>query len=237
MTQILYLLLPALIELASPDTTQYEVHYKLGALDTRVVTAEITWEQSVWEEIPAWYSAAVLRTTPFFRMFLGKDYFAETYFSQSEMKPLYFYNPVKSGKDEYIYRNETGEIESTVVRKDQTAYATFPLDGLTMDFLTLVHFIRFLDLSRAKEPLPMHILITGKSYPVEFLHLGEDTDKFPDTPTDKILVRLTERGLMENGSGNEIYLWRSRDDSRTLLRLETELGSGFMYAKIANFAR
>ena len=73
MTQILYLLLPALIELASPDTTQYEVHYKLGALDTRVVTAEITWEQSVWEEIPAWYSAAVLRTTPFFRMFLGKD--------------------------------------------------------------------------------------------------------------------------------------------------------------------
>jgi hypothetical protein len=237
MTHLLYLLLPALIGLSSPDTTRYDVHYKLGAIDTRVVTAEITWEKSVWEEIPAWYSAAVLRTTPFFRMFLGKDYFSESYFSQSEMKPLYFDNPYKNGRDEYIYRNETGEIESTITHKGRTEYATFPLDGRTMDFLTLVHFIRFLDLSLATEPMPMHILITGKSYPAEILHLGEDTDKFPDTPVDKILVRLTERGLMENGSGNEIYLWRSRSDDRTLLRLETVLGSGFMYAKIANFAR
>lgn len=234
MNRLTFLLIPVLLLTETLGTARYEVRYKLGSLDTRVVTAEITWEESSWNGIPAYYSAATLKTTPFFQMFLGKDYFAETYFSQSELKPLYFDNPFKKkgkdGKYEYLWKDV--EIESTSTLGDQTVFQTYPNDGRTVDFLSLVHFLRFLDLDTAKEPLPVHILISGKSYPGELLHLGEDSERFPDMPAEKLLLRLTERGLMENGSGNEIYIWRSSGPDRNILGLETNLSTGSMYARI-----
>jgi hypothetical protein len=78
----------------------------------------------------------------------------------------------------------------------------------------------------------VHILVSGKLYPGELLHLGEDLERFPDMPAEKLLLRLTERGLMENGSGNEIYIWRSSGPDRNILGLETNLSTGSMYARI-----
>ena len=106
-----------------------------------------------------------------------------------------------------------------------------------MDFLTLVHFLRFLELDQAEQPLPLTILVSGKSYPAELSYLGEDPDKFPGIPAEKFLLHLTERGLMENGSGNEVFTWRSIGDERTILGLEAELSSGKIYVKITNFAQ
>ena len=236
MNRLTFLLIPVLLLTETLGTARYEVRYKLGALDTRVVTAEITWEESSWNGIPAYYSAATLKTTPFFQMFLGKDYFAETYFSQSELKPLYFDNPFKKkgkdGKYEYLWKDV--EIESTSTLGDQTVFQTYPNDGRTVDFLSLVHFIRFLDLSRMAEPLPMHIVISGKSYPAELVYLGEDLEKQPDTPCDKFLLKLSGHGLMEDKSGNEIYLWRSRGADRKMIALETDLSSGTMYARLSS---
>ena len=47
---------------------------------------------------------------------------------------------------------------------------------------------------------------------------------------------MTERGLMENGSGHEVYIWRSISDNPVILGLETELSAGFMSVKMTNFA-
>lgn len=238
MNRLAYLLLPALLMTETLGTARYEVRYKLGLFDTRVVTAEITWEESSWNGIPAYYSAAIIETTPFFRLFLASNYFAETYFSQDGLMPLYFENPFQhKGKDckfEYLFRQDTGEIESTTTRGDNTEFLTFPHDGRTVDFLSLVHFIRFLDLSRMAEPLPMHILISGKSYPAELVYLGEDLEKQPDTPCDKFLLKLSGHGLMEDKSGNEIYLWRSCRADRMMIALETDLSSGTMYARLSS---
>ncbi len=234
MNRLTYLLIPVLLLTETLGTARYEVRYKLGALDTRVVTAEITWEASSWNGTPAYYSAAMLQTTPIFRLFLGSDYFAETYFSQDELKPLYFDNPFqkkgKDGKYEYLWKEK--DIESTSTLGDQAVLQVFPNDGCTVDFLSLVHFLRFLDLDRAKEPLPVHILVSGKSYPGELVYQGEDSERFPDMPAHRFLLRLTERGLMENGSGNEVYIWRSMGPDRNILGLETELSTGSMYARI-----
>lgn len=238
MNRLAYLLLPALLLTETLGTARYEVRYKLGLLDTRVVTAEITWEESSWNGVPAYYSAAIIETTPFFRLFLASNYFAETYFSQDELLPLYFDNPFhhkgKDGKFEYLFRQDTGEIESTTTLGEKTEFQTFPHDGRTVDFLSLVHFIRFLDLSRMEEPLPLHVLISGKSYPAELVYLGEDLEKHPDTPSDKFLLKLIGHGLMEDKSGNEIYLWRSCGADRNLIALETALSSGTMYARLSS---
>ena len=80
MNRLAYLLLPALLLTETLGQARYEVRYKLGLIDTRVVSAEITWEESTWNGIPAYYSAAIIETTPFFRLFLASNYFAETYF-------------------------------------------------------------------------------------------------------------------------------------------------------------
>jgi len=238
MNRLAYLLLPVLLLTETLGSANYEVRYKLGMLDTRVVTAEITWEESSWNGIPAYYSAAVIETTPFFRLFLASNYFAETYFSQDELKPLYFDNPFQhKGKDgmiEYVFRQDTGEIESTTTLGDKTEFQIFPNDGQTVDFLSLVHYIRFLDLSCMEEPLPMHILISGKSYPAELIYLGEDLEKHPGIPSDKFLLQLTEHGLMENKSGNEVYIWRSCGADRNIIALETDLSTGTMYARLSS---
>ena len=230
------LLIPVILLSETLGSAHYEVRYKMGVIDTRVVTAEITWEESSWNGVPAYYSAAVIQTTPFFRMFLASDYFAETYFSQASLKPLYFDNPFqrkgKDGKYEYLFHQDNGEIESWATWGEKTDYTTFPNDGRTVDFLSLVHFIRFIDPSLAEKPLPMHILISGKSYPAELLYQGEDNEREPGMPAHKFLIRLTERGLMENGSGNEVYVWRSAGADRNIIGMSTELSTGSIYARI-----
>lgn len=239
MIRFAYLLLPLLLGLSTPEKINYDVRYILGDLNTRVITVEITWEESEWNEIPAYHSEAVLKTRPFFRLFLSPYYYAETYFNQDERKPLFFANPFKyKGKKatyEYVYREQ--EIESkSDLGSGPAIYTSFPNDNQTVDFLSLVFFIRFLDLEAAREPLPLHILISGKSFPAELQYLGQDPDKYLDTPADKFLLRMTERGLMENGSGHEVYIWRSISDNPVILGLETELSAGFMSVKMTNFA-
>ena len=54
MIRLLFLFLPFLAGHSVPDTLSYEVHYKLGTLDTRVVTANLTWNDTDWNEIPAY---------------------------------------------------------------------------------------------------------------------------------------------------------------------------------------
>lgn len=239
MTRFLYLLLPCLLLLSESETTPYEVRYKLGSLNMRVVNVDISWEESEWNGEPAFHSVAVIQTLPFFRMFLGPYYYAECFYRQSDLAPLYFDNPFdagsKSRRYEYYYHPEDETIESvSFYAPDKTELATFTYDGRTMDFLSLVHFIRFLDLSQAKDPMQMHILVSGKSYPAELQYLGPDPDKFPGKPSDKIRLGLTGRGLMENGSGSIIYVWRSTSPDRTLLGLETTLNNGSVHAQIAN---
>ena len=237
MTRLFYLMLPCLLLLSEAVTTQYEVRYKLGSMNMRVVTLDISWEESEWNGEPAYHSVAVIQTVPFFRMFLGSYYYAECFFRSSDMAPIYFDNPFNAGTSkarryEYYYHPEDETIESVSFHApDKTEFATFTYDGRTMDFLSLVHFIRFLDESQAKDPMPMHILVSGKSYPAELQYLGPDPEKLPDTPSEKFLLRLTGRGLMENGSGNVIYVWRSISD-HTLLSLETALNTGSIQAMI-----
>ena len=215
-------------------TVKYVVRYQRGKLDARVATATITWEMSTWNETPALHSTALVKTTPLFKLFLGSDYFAETYFGRKDLSPLYFINPFKNGKYEYFYRQETGLIESTIDEGDgQPAYMTFPFDGRTMDLLSLLHFVRFLDPSKAGSPYDIQLLMASKCHPARIEYQGIDNDKFPGIPTEKFLVKMTERGLMENGSGDELHIWRSPGPDRRLLALETALSSGSMIVRIS----
>lgn len=234
MNRFAYILLPLLVSLSSLGTVQYDVWYKLGQLNTRVATADISWEEASWNGIPAYHSKALIQPTPFFRLFISSDYIAESWCRESDLVPLFFTNPFKNGKCDYLYpQDEDDDIEATLVfGSKEPAYLYFPNDGKTMDLLTLLHFVRFVNQEQLSTPLQIHTLITGKSFPAELIYLGEDPDKIPGIPCENFLLRMTERGLMENGSGNEIYIWRSSGEDRRILCLETELSTGSMAVRI-----
>ena len=133
----------------------------------------------------------------------------------------------------YKESEDNKTIESTSIDEDdEPEYETFPLDGRTMDLLSLLHFVRFLDLTPDSAPIKMQILMAGKSRDARILYKGIDEEKFPGISAEKILLEMTEHGLMENGSGNEIYIWRSPGPDRRLLALETELSSGAMFVRL-----
>ncbi|MCR5352616.1 MAG: DUF3108 domain-containing protein [Bacteroidales bacterium] len=218
-------------------TVAYEVRYKLGAMNAKVATATISLDPATREGRAAYHSHAVIRTSSIFRLFISSDYIVDTWIDQSDLRPMYFINPFKkkgqAGKFECIYSPES--VESVIVMPPKEASRKkLPQDGRTMDLLSLLHYVRFLEMKPGDKPLRLQVLLGGVAYPGILSCEGPDAERIPGKGTERFLLRLTERGLMENGSGNEIHLWRSTGTDRRLLGLEVPLSTGTMAVSISN---
>lgn len=216
-------------------TVQYEVRYKCGSLDARAATATISLEAAKRDGRDTYHSRAQIQPTSIFRLFISHDYIADTWLAQQDLRPEYFINPFKKGgkdgKFELSYRRDG--IDAVSVKPPKAAVEeTFPQDGRTMDLLSLLHFVRFLDLKPGARPVQLHLLMGGASFPAVLSCQGEDNEHIPGHPAERFLLHLTERGLMENGSGNEILLWRSQGADRRLLGLEVPLSTGSMMVTV-----
>ena len=223
----------------SPDalgTVRYEVRYQLKGIDTKVADATISLENSTWNEKQVLHSHAIIRAASVFRLFLNAEYLADAYLLPDAKEPVYYMNPIKkggeTGKFECIYDRREKTITSLFIRPSaDPVQETYPLDGKSMDLLSLLHFVRFLSLSEGRS-LSMHVLKAGLSVPAVLTSQGLDTERFPDVATDRFLLDMKEKGLMENGSGNKITVWRSSGSDRQILGLEVNLGSGVMSVSI-----
>lgn len=216
---------------------RYEIRHVWGALNSKVADATISLEETVRDHQAAYHSAAVIRTQSIFRLFLNAEYTADCYLSRDDLSPLYFINPVKrggaAGKFEYTYDAGTRTIASdTVLPGKDPEKAVFPLDGRTMDLLTLLQYARFHAFTAADKSLDLHLLMSGKSVAARLTWQGADPDKFPGENAERFLLEMTERGLMENGSGNEIHVWRSAGPDRRILGLEAAISAGTMVVRI-----
>lgn len=236
------LLIPGLLSSPAPvssealGTVEYEVRYLLGGLDTKVADAAISLEHSTWEGQKVLHAHAVIRTAPIFRLFMNAEYLADTYLVSGGLEPLYYMNPIKRagklGRFECVYDKSAGIIRSEFVRPPADSVSkSFPLDGKTMDLLSLLQYVRFLDLAEGRS-LSMHVLKAGLSVPATLTNKGPDTERYPGVETDRFLLTMTETGLMENGSGNKITVWRQAGSERVLLGMEVNLGSGVMLVTI-----
>ena len=63
---------------------------------------------------------------------------------------------------------------------------------------------------------------------------GTDSERFKGRKADYFIIQTPERGLMENGSGNIIKLWRAHDGTRPVLGLEVPLSKGTMICNLKN---
>lgn len=208
-------------------TVRYEVRYKWGGVNTKVADATISLERASWEKQDAYHSHVAIQASSIFRLFMSSDYLVDIYLSQATLDPLYFVNPVKKGgKYEYFYDKKAGVIRSeALLPPADPVSTTFPMDGRTMDLATLLQYVRFVTLAEGASQ-KLHVLMSGKSFAATLvLEDKDDDERFPDREAERFLVRMTERGLMENGSGKEITVWRSTGDDRRILGLETALSS------------
>ena len=215
-------------------TVRYEVRYKWGGVNTKVADATISLERASWEKQDAYHSHVAIQASSIFRLFMSSDYLVDIYLSQATLDPLYFVNPVKKGgKYEYFYDKKAGVIRSeALLPPADPVSTTFPMDGRTMDLAMLLQYVRFVTLAEGASQ-KLHVLMSGKSFAATLIHEGTDSDRYPGRTADRFLVRMTERGLMENGSGKEITVWRSTGSDRHILGLETTLsGSSSMSVAI-----
>ena len=249
MKRFLLLSLTLLSALAAPAATparkvtgealgavRYEANYIWGAINTKVADATITLERSKWNGSDVLHSRATISATPFFRLFMNADYLADAYLSPATLEPVYYVNPFKKGgkdgKVEYTFDHAAKLVKSEAVRPPAAPeQAIFPLDGKTMDLLSLLQYVRFLDMGEGKSE-PMHVLMSGKSVSATLHCEGADPEKFPDKSALRFRLEMVERGLMENGSGKVIVVWRSTADDRRILALEAALSTGSMTVSI-----
>ena len=102
-----------------------------------------------------------------------------------------------------------------------------------MDLLSMLQYVRFLDLAKGQS-LSVHVLKGGQSVPAVLTNQGPDKERYPDRAAERFLLTMTGTGLMENGAGNKISVWRSSGSDRTLLALEVDLGSGIMVVSLTD---
>lgn len=216
----------------SLGTVRYEVRYRLKNIETRVAEATISLERSQRGDRPVAHAHASVRAQSVFRLFLNAQYLADSYMTPDGTEPVYYMNPVKrggkEGRFECVYDKEKGSVRTEFVRPPaDPVVKNLPYDGRTMDLLSLLQYVRFQDFSDGKTRT-MHLLMGARSSSATLSFQGIDTERFPGKRTERLHLKMLDQGLMENGSGDEITVWRSTGNDHTLLALETSLGSGMM---------
>ena len=213
-------------------TVQYDVRYKLGALNTKVADATISLENSTWNGQAALHSHASIKAKSIFKLFMKAGYQVDLYLTPSNVEPIYYINPFKKdgqdGKVEFTYDRGKKTIESVAVRPPEEAVTqTIPLDGKTMDLLSALQHARFLNLASGSSE-SLSLIKSGRVIPATLTNQGIDNERFPGHEAERMQLKMTGEGLMENGSGNVITLWRSTGADRCILGVEVALSSGTM---------
>jgi len=235
------LIIPLVMLLAQPDvpvnpseeTCVYEVRYILGDFNTKVAKATLTTTPTIWEEKDAYKAEISIKVQPFFRLFLHAKYFVEAFVTRPGMQPLYY--STSSSKENAWCRYSEGE-EGIVFwrhyKKKEPKTLIFPNDGRTMELVSMLYYVRTFDFKEG-EPCELKVLIGERALPATLTMEGIDTEKYPGHRAMFIRFVMLERGIMENGSGNEAYLWIDADGSRIPLGLEVALGKrGVMVCNI-----
>ncbi len=228
---------PKAVSAEALGPVKYEVRYILKGINTKVADVAISLENSKWNGQNALHSHAKINASSVFRLFMAAEYIADAYFTTGSQEPLYSINPIKKGKKEgkfeCIYDRDAKVVTSEFAPPSaKPVTGTYPLDGRTMDLLSLLQYVRFHDIP-VGTTLDMHLLMKGKCVAATLVNQGPDNDKFPGQSSERLFLKMLEMGLMENGSGNEITVWRSTNENRLILGLETTLSSGAISVSFA----
>ena len=218
--------------------TRYVVHYTRGSIRAKMATATLTMDDGVWQEKPAYYASFSVRAANVFKLFMLNEYKVHMFLSKDDMHPYYYSFPHrKKGKQrhlEFFYKEK--EVESVLHIEDypEPVRQVFPADEHpTMDVASLSFFLRAIDPAGLKDnPLRVNLLLASVEVPADITYVGEDPFFWSGETTQHLMVKMLGRGLLENGSGDEIHVWVSPEPEHPMRGLEILLGKGSVTAKM-----
>ena len=226
------LIIPILLWLGQPvkvatdpgeETCTYEVRYLYGSLNTRVAKAIFTLTPSVFEDKEAYKAEFRIKVQPVFQLFLHSKYTVEDYFTRPGMKPLYYTTSSNKGSAWCRYSEEEIVFWRKYGKMTEPDIFTHPNDGISMELVTLLFYARTHDFKEG-EPYGVKPLMGGKPRPATLTMEGIDAKKYPGHSAQVFHLVMLERGIMENGSGKDAYIWIDTDENRTPLGLQVALG-------------
>lgn len=238
---IRWLIIPLVLWLGQPvrvlthpeeETCTYDVRYLYGNLNTKVAKATITLTQAQFEGQEVYKAEIGIKVQPIFRLFLHSKYTVEDYFTRPGMKPLYYCTSSNKGsawcrysEDEIVFWRQYGKMP-------EPAIFHYPNDGITMELVTLLYYARTHDFKEG-EPIEVRPLMGGQPIRSTLTLEGIDTEKYPGHRAQVFHFVMLERGIMENGSGKDAYIWIDADGNRQALGLQVALSkNGTMVCNI-----
>ena len=228
---ILCLALQALLPAAGEKLT-YEVRYKLGALNTKVATATIPLAEDTWEGKEALRSNAAITVQPVFRLFLKADYNAVLYLSADASNPYFYVYPSDKSYSECRYAADSVYYHK-VPKGQEPLDFNLPNDNWTMEVFAMLFKLRNVQME-VGEIKKLKLYISGDFRNATLTLIGRNTERFPGRTADFFIINSPEKGLMENGAGNIIKIWRDHNGARPLLGIEVPLGTGTMIANLTD---
>lgn len=214
----------------SSEKLIYEVRYKLGVLNTKVATGVIPLTQDTWEGKDVFRSDARITVQPVFKLFMNPEYTAILYLKASDMQPLFYSYAYKKGYNECRYLEDSIYYHRQLHGKEPEN-TCLPNDGRTMEIFSMLFMLRDINLE-AGETCEAKTYLGGGFRNVRITMQGTDSKRFKGRKADYFIIQTPERGLMENGSGNIIKLWRAHDGTRPVLGLEVPLSKGTMICNL-----
>ena len=238
---IRWLIIPLVLWLGQPvrvlthpeeETCTYDVRYLYGDLNTKVAKATITLTQTQFEGQEVYKAEIGIKVQPIFRLFLHSKYTVEDYFTRPGMKPLYYFTSSNKGSAWCRYSDDEVVLWRQYGKMPEPAIFHYPNDGITMELVTLLYYARTHDFKEG-EPFEVRPLMGGKPIRSTLTLEGIDTEKYPGHRAQVFHFVMLERGIMENGSGKDAYIWIDADGNRQALGLQVALSkNGTMVCNI-----
>ena len=231
---IRFLIIPLLLWLGQPvtvvtdpgaETNKYDVRYLYGSLNTKVAVATFSLTPTVWEDREVYKSNISVKVQPIFRLFMHAQYMVDAFFSRPGMKPVYYTTSTNKGSAwcRYSEGDEGVVFWRKFGKMPEPEVFTYPNDDRTFEVVSLLYFARTHDFE-VGVPCEVNVLMGGRKIRSTLTLERYDTERYPGHNARVLHLYMQDRGIMENKSGQDIYLWTDAQGTHTVLGLQVSLG-------------
>ena len=93
-------------------------------------------------------------------------------------------------------------------------------------------FIRSLKPESLSSPFRFYVLMTQAKVPDDLYYMGMDSEFWPGKSLVHYKILMPQRGLMEDGSGNELHVWMEADGRKEMVGLDIKLSKAHVEARL-----
>lgn len=224
---------------AMGTSVQYDVRFVRGAFRAKMARATIGLNSALRDKKDAVSVSFSVRAVNLFRLLMKGEYNVTTFCERENAAPLYYTSLIKpKGRTlhhEIFYTGYPGVIKMTKTAVDdgeKVLDIDFEQDGLSMDLASVYMFIRSLKPESLSSPFRFYVLMTQAKVPADLYYMGMDSEFWPGKSLVHYKILMPQRGLMEDGSGNELHVWMEADGRKEMVVLDIKLSKAHVEARL-----